>query len=73
MDIYQVTEDPGQTLENNWLFAVHADASMAFHDQVLRTASIIAVLMIAVALAGLLVCWLRGRLPGPRAGGFRWR
>ena len=62
MDIHQVTEDPGQTLENNWLFAVHADPSLGPHDAVLRQASVIAVVMIAVALGGLVVSWLRGRL-----------
>ena len=68
VDIHQVTEDPGQTLENNWLFAVHADPSLAYHDQVLRTASLIAVVMVALTLAGLVVCWVRWRLPGER----RW-
>jgi hypothetical protein len=68
VDIHQVTEDSGQTLENNWLFAVHADPALALHDAVLHTVSMIAVLMIAAALAGLLACWLRGRLPGGR----RW-
>ncbi len=68
VDIHQVTEDPGQTLENNWLFAVHADPSLQPHDEVLHTVSVIVVIMIAVTLGGLLVCWLRGRLPGPR----RW-
>ena len=68
VDIHQVTDDPGQTLENNWLFSVHADPSLQFHDAVLRTASMFAVGMIAVALGGLLVCRLRGRLPGER----RW-
>ncbi|MGA2351185.1 MAG: hypothetical protein ABSF70_12190 [Terracidiphilus sp.] len=63
VDILQVTEDPGQTLENNWLFAVHANPALRLHDEVLRTASIIAVVMIAVALGGLLVSRLRGRLP----------
>ena len=67
VDIKQVTEDPGQTLENNWLFAVHADPSLALHDQVLRTVSFIAIAMIAVTLAALLVCRLRRRLPGERA------
>jgi hypothetical protein len=67
VDIHEVTEDPGQTLENNWLFAVHADPALALHDAVLHTASMIAVLMIAAALAGLLVCWRRGRLPGRRS------
>jgi hypothetical protein len=68
VDIHQVTEDPGQTLENNWLFAVHADPSLQPHDQVLHTVSMIVVMMIAVTLGGLLVSWLRGRLPGAR----RW-
>jgi hypothetical protein len=66
VDIHQVTSDPGQTLENNWLFAVHADPALALHDQVLHTASIVAVCMIAAALAGLLASWLRGSLPGKR-------
>jgi hypothetical protein len=67
VDIHQVTEDPGQTLENNWLFARHADPLLALHDEVLHTASLIAVLMIGAALGGLLLCWLRGRLPGGRS------
>jgi hypothetical protein len=64
VDIHQVTEDPGQTLENNWLFARHADPGLEFHDMVLHQASIVVVAMIAVALSGLLVSWLRGRLRG---------
>ena len=66
VDIHQVTEDPGQTLENNWLFSRHADPGLEFHDLVLRQASIVVVAMIAVALGGLLVSWLRGRLAGRR-------
>ena len=66
VDIHQVTEDPGQTLENNWLFARHADPGLEFHDMVLRQASIVVVAMIAVALGALLVNWLRGRLAGRR-------
>ena len=68
VDIHQVTLYPGQTLENSWLFAIHANPALALHDQVLRTGSFIVVFMIAVALAGLLASWLRGRLPGKR----RW-
>ncbi len=68
VDIHQVTEDPGQTLENSWLFARHADPALEFHDMVLHQASIIVMAMIAVALAGLLVSWLRGRLADRR----RW-
>ncbi len=63
VDIHQVTEDKGQTLENNWLFAVHNDPDLAYHDVVLHTASTIAIIMIAVTLCALLLCWLRGRLP----------
>lgn len=66
VDIHQVTEDPAQTLENSWLFARHADPSLAYHDAVLRQASFIATIMIALALGGLLVSWLRGRLPGKK-------
>jgi hypothetical protein len=62
VDIHQVTEDPGQTLENNWLFARHADPGLEFHDVVLRQASFVVVAMIAVAFAGLLISWSRGRL-----------
>jgi hypothetical protein len=68
VDIRQVTLDPGQTLENNWLFAVHTNPSMAYHDEVLHTVSVIAVLMVSLAVCGLLVCWRRGCLPGER----RW-
>jgi hypothetical protein len=64
VDIHQVTQDPGQTLENNWLFARHADPGLDFHDMVLHQASMVVVAMIAVALGGLLVSWLRGRLRG---------
>lgn len=67
VDIHQVTEDPGQTLENNWLFAHHANPELASHDQVLKTASTIAVIMIATAVFAFIVCKIRGRLPGPRS------
>lgn len=67
VDIHQVTEDPGQTLENNWLFARHADPLLAPHDAVLHTVSLIAVGMVAAAFLALFVCRLRRRLPGERA------
>lgn len=66
VDIKEVTKATGQTLENNWLFAQHANPGLALHDQILRTVSIIAVVMFIVALSALLVCALRRRLPGPR-------
>ena len=64
VDIRQATDDPGGMIETSWLFARHADPALASHDVVLRQASTIAVSMIAVALIGLLVSCLRGRLAG---------
>jgi len=39
---------------------------MAFHDQELHRASLLAVSMMAVALLGLLLAWRRSKLPGER-------
>jgi hypothetical protein len=63
VDIRQAYDDPGYNFENNWAFAHHANPALALHDQILHTVSIIAVSMIAVALASLVICWLRGKLP----------
>ena len=74
VDIHQVTEDPEQTLENNWLFAVHADpahgasrpgAAYRLDDRSDDDCG--------GACAG---CWCAGCAAGCRgrgAGGFRWR
>jgi hypothetical protein len=67
VEIRQATEDPGELIENSWLFARHADLALELHDVELLKVSAIAVIMIAVALVGLLVSWRRGRLPGKRA------
>jgi hypothetical protein len=61
VDIREATDDPGLRVENSWLFAHHADAALAGHDSELQRVSWIAVAMIAVALAGILVAWGRGR------------
>jgi hypothetical protein len=63
VDIQQATQDKGETPEYSWLFAVHNDPALAYHDVVLHTVSTIAILMIGVALCALFLCWLRGRLP----------
>jgi hypothetical protein len=63
VDIRQAYEDPGYNFENSWAFAHHANPLLALHDVVLHTASMISVSMIAVALAGLVLCWRRGALP----------
>jgi hypothetical protein len=67
-DLRQAAADPGEMIENSWIFARHANPALDFHDSVLHTASLIAVAMAAVALGGLLVSWLRKGLQGER----RW-
>jgi hypothetical protein len=65
VDISQATGvngDPGLRVENNWIFPHHTDPALHLRDQMLHFISPIAVCMIAVALLGLLVLWLRGRL-----------
>jgi hypothetical protein len=62
VDIGEATDDPGLKVENSWLFAHHADTSLASHDSELQKVSLIAIAMIAVALAGIVVAWWRGRL-----------
>jgi hypothetical protein len=64
VDMRQILDDPGYMVENNWLFARHASQALELHDLELFKASAIAVTMIAVALAGVFVSWLRGTLPG---------
>jgi hypothetical protein len=62
VSVQQITVDPGEMVENSWLFARHADPSLALHDVELRRASCIAVAMLAVAFLGLLISWRRGKL-----------
>ncbi len=73
VDIRQATQDPGYNFENNWLFSHHSNPVLAFHDVVLHTASVISISMIAVAIAGILICWRRGTLPVQKnTGNRRW-
>jgi hypothetical protein len=68
VDIRQAVDDPGYMIENSWLFARHADPRLELHDVELLRVSAIGASMIAVALGGLLVSWLRRALPPNR----RW-
>ena len=61
VDVRQATGDPGEMIENSWLFARHANPLLSDHDVELRKVSIIASIMIGIALAGILVVWLRAR------------
>jgi hypothetical protein len=60
VDIRQATSDPGEMIENSWLFGRHASPALQQHDMELMRVSLIAVSMLAVAVVGLLVAWLRG-------------
>jgi hypothetical protein len=63
IDIRQATDDPGEMIENSWLFARHSNPLLQLHDVELQRVSIIAVAMITLALAGVLVSRLRNTLP----------
>jgi hypothetical protein len=67
IDIRQAIDDPGDLIENSWLFARHANPELALHDQELLKVSWIAVSMIAVALAAVVICQVRDLLPGERS------
>jgi hypothetical protein len=62
VDIREATDDPGLRVENSWLFAHHADPTLASHDSELQKVSMIAAIMIGVALAAIVVAWLRWRI-----------
>jgi hypothetical protein len=61
VDIREATDDPGLRVENSWLFAHHSDPALASHDSELQKVSLIAATMIALALAAMLVAFLRSR------------
>ena len=62
VDMRQILGDPGYRVENNWLFARHSDPALELHDLELLKASGIAVTMLTVAIAGIAICWLRGKM-----------
>jgi hypothetical protein len=59
VDLRAAINYPVFSVENNWLFARHTDPRLAPFDGVLHRASMLAVTMIAVALVGAAVLWLR--------------
>jgi hypothetical protein len=63
VNIQQAASEPGEMIENSWFFARHADPLLELHDLELQRVSMIAAVMIAVALAGLLFSRLRNTLP----------
>jgi uncharacterized membrane protein len=68
VDIRQATDDPGLRIENSFLFGHSSDPGLDLHNLELARVSLIAVLMVGIALAGLLAAWRRRTLPAGR----RW-
>jgi hypothetical protein len=66
VDIRQATDDPGEQIQNSFLFGHHADPQLALHNAELRRVSWIAVLMLTALLVSALVCWRRRTLPGDK-------
>jgi hypothetical protein len=58
-DLRAAIDNPVFNIENNWLFARHTDSLLAPFGPFLHRASMLAASMIAVAVSGLLICWLR--------------
>jgi hypothetical protein len=58
----QAVDDAGERIENSWLFARHADPALALHDTELRRVSIIAVVMVGIAVVGLALAWRQRKL-----------
>ncbi len=64
VEIGRSMDEPGSMVENSWLFARQSSPDLKAHDEVLYTVSIVAVIMIALAVIGLIVSWRRGSLRG---------
>ncbi|HEY3703455.1 MAG TPA: 6-pyruvoyl-tetrahydropterin synthase-related protein [Terracidiphilus sp.] len=66
VDIRQATEDPGEKIQNSFLFGHHADPQLALHDAELHRVSWIATGMLLAIAVALLLAWRRRALPGGR-------
>jgi len=66
VDIHQATDDPGLKIENSFLFGHPANPQLDLHNLELRRVSIITVIMVGVALAGLLIVLRRKTQGGDR-------
>jgi 6-pyruvoyl-tetrahydropterin synthase related domain len=67
VDIRQATGDPGEQIQNSFLFGHHADPELAMHDVELHRVSWVAVAMLAELALAIVVSWRRGKLPGGRS------
>lgn len=66
VDIRQATDDPGEQIQNSFLFGHHAAAALALHDVELNRVSWVAMIILAAIAIAALVCRLRRTLPGER-------
>lgn len=66
--IAQAVSDPGEQIQNSFLFGRHANPALELHDIELRKVSAIVVFMVVLSGLALFLAWRRRSLPGPR----RW-
>ena len=66
--IAQAVSDPGEQIQNSFLFGRHASPALQLHDIELRKVSAIVVFMVGLSTLALFLAWRRRALPGPR----RW-
>ena len=67
VQIRQAVDDPGLAVQNSFLFAHHADPNLELHDLELLRVSVIAVIMLGIAIPSIFLAWRRGRLPHDRS------
>ncbi len=72
VDIRQAIDDPGMKIENSFLFAHPSDPQLELHNIELTRISLVVLVMVAVALAGLAVAWRRKTLPSQSHQDRRW-
>lgn len=68
VSIQNAMNSTNYAVENNWLFARHANPLLASHDILLHRVSNVAVAMLVIAFLGAAVAWIRAVIPGER----RW-
>ena len=63
VDIRQATNDPGEMIQNSFLFGRNGEPALHQHNLELQRVSVIALGMIGAALLGALIAWRRRMLP----------
>ena len=63
MSIQNAMTPSNYVVENNWLFALHANPLLASHDMMLHQVSQVAVAMLVIAFGGGGRAWIRGAVP----------